>query len=83
MGTPFRHRITVTNSFTDEHAVRCTCGKGWPDYAPALVHVRLARRWNYLGRMEFYDEPYLMWEHALTGHQFAFKVDRYQKETLS
>jgi hypothetical protein len=83
MGTPFRHRITVTNSFTEEHAVRCTCGKGWPDYAPALVHVKLARRWRYLGFEVWYGDKYYMWEHALTGRHYAWLVERYERETLS
>lgn len=83
MAAPFRHRIAVTNSFTDPYAVRCSCGQGWDNYAPALVHVRQARRWRYLGRMYVYDEPYYMWEHALTGRQYAWLVKRYEGDTLT
>jgi len=79
---PFRHRIVVTNSFTEPYAVRCTCGHGWDEVAVGIQHVKDARRWRYEGRQTFYDEDYYMWKHALTGHYYAWHLERYEKETL-
>lgn len=84
-GTPFRHRLRVT-TLTEQiggFASVCTCGKGWDDIGAGVAHVRLARRWRYLGTEVHYDERYHMWEHALTGRRFAWLAERYEKDTLS
>lgn len=80
-GVPFRHRIMQVESFTEPFAFRCTCGHGWDSFGPALVHVKDARRWYYEGRQTFYGEDYHMWKHALTGHYYAWSLDRYERET--
>lgn len=83
MGTPFRHRLLVEAMSFTAPAARCSCGVNFEDVGTGLAHVRLARRWRYLGREYVYDEPYYMWEHALTGRQYAWLVKRYEGDTLS
>lgn len=81
---PFRHRLLVeAMNFTADHEARCTCGKNFERVGDGLVHVKLARRWRYLGVEEHYGDRYHMWEHALTSRRYAWALERYQKETLS
>lgn len=77
---PFRHRLHI--DFTAEHAATCTCGGRWVTVEEGVAHVRAARRYRYLGVEVHYDERYYMWEHALTGHRYAWLEERYVRETV-
>lgn len=83
MVTPFRHRLLIRSISFTEKAAECTCGRWFDDPVAGVKHVRLARRWRFIGRLEVYGEPYYMWEHALTGRQFAWLVKRYEGDTLA
>lgn len=79
-GKPFRHKLSMDVKQTKRFG--CNCGARWETVAEGLEHQKLARRWRYVGVQVFYDEPYYMWEHALTGHHYAWLRMRYQENVL-